>query len=422
MKRISILILTVSLLFLNSCTNSSGDPIESRIKSVEQGLLNTAGDPPWKRMNLVDRMEFYNVPGVSIAVINEYQIEWVKGYGVLDRDDNSPVSAETVFQTGSIAKPVVAVAALNYVAQGYIELDIDVNNYLTSWQVPVNSFMTDEKVTLRRLLSHRAGVTVHGYQGYSQGEAIPNLQQILDGVPPSNSPPVRVDIVPGSMFRYSGGGYMIVQQLLEDTVQLPFPTIMWNSVLEPWKMNASTFEVPLPDIYLTRAATGYQADGQPIPGRWHIYPEMGSGASMWSTPTDMANFAINLMLAYKGEANSVISKEMATQMLSLEEDGHGLGLYVGDDGGDRFYFFHDGSNDGYKSYLLGYPLRGQGLIIMTNGDNGDALGREIINSVSREYGWIRDNTAIYIGSIIMAILIMLCLLFYRRIKLKSKNT
>ena len=128
MKRISILILTVSLLFLNSCTNSSGDPIESRIKSVEQGLLNTVGDPPWKRMNLVDRMEFYNVPGVSIAVINEYQIEWVKGYGVLDRDDNSPVSAETVFQTGSIAKPVIAVAALNYVAQGYIELDIDVNN------------------------------------------------------------------------------------------------------------------------------------------------------------------------------------------------------------------------------------------------------------------------------------------------------
>jgi len=422
MKRILILIFIVCFLILSSCANSSDDSVENRIARVEQGLLSEADNPPWKRMNIVDRMEFHNVPGVSVAVINNYQIEWAKGYGVLEKDSNEPISPETIFQTGSIAKSVVAVATLNYIDQGLIELDKDVNAYLISWQLPMNSFMIKEKVTLRRLLNHHAGVTVHGYRGYSQGEMVPNLQQILDGAPPANSPPVRVDIVPGDRFRYSGGGYMIVQQILEDTAQIPFPTIMRNSVLEPWKMNASTFVSPLPELYWTRAATGHRTDGQPILGRWHTYPEMGSGASMWSTPTDMANFAINVMLSYLGEPTLVISKELVTQMLSPQEDGHGLGLYVGDDGGDRFYFFHDGSTDGYKSYLLGYPLRGQGLIIMTNGDNGDLLGREIINSVSREYGWFRDNTAIYLGSTIVVILMLLCILLYRRIKLKSNNT
>jgi CubicO group peptidase (beta-lactamase class C family) len=415
MKRILILILTVNFLFLNSCANSPEDTIEHRIARVEQGLLSESSDPKWKKTGLEDRMEFYNVPGVSVAVINDYQIEWVKGYGVLDKDSNEPVSPETIFQTGSIAKSVVAVAALHYSAQGFFDLDKDVNNYLTSWTVPVNSFMAEENVTLRRLLSHHAGVTVHGYRGYSQGEAIPNLQQVLDGAPPANSPPVQVDIVPGSKFRYSGGGYMIVQQLLEDTAQTPFSVIMQNTVLEPWKMNASTFDSPLPEFYWTIAATGHRADGQPIPGRWHTYPEMGSGASMWSTPSDMANFAIKLMLAYQGQPDSVLSKEMAFQMLSPEEEGLGLGVYVGNDGGDLFYFFHDGANDGYKSYMVAYLERGQGVIILTNGDNGDALGREILNSVSVEYGWFRDNTLIYLGSTMVIALVLVGILFFRRI-------
>jgi CubicO group peptidase (beta-lactamase class C family) len=419
MKRILFLIITVNILLINSCVNSSDDSVENRIIRVEQGLLSESADPQRKTMSLDDRMEFYNVPGVSIAVINNYQIEWVKGYGVIDKESNEPISPETIFQTGSIAKSVVSIAALNYVNQGFFDLDNDVNDYLTSWMVPVNSFMAEEKVTLRRLLSHRAGVTVHGYRGYSQGEIIPNLLQILDGAPPANSPPVRVDSVPGTMFRYSGGGYMIVQQLLEDTAHIPFTIIMRDSILEPLNMDASTFESPLPEIYLTRAATGHRADGQPIPGRWHNYPEMGSGASMWSTPTDMANFAINVMLSYQEEATPVISKEIAIQMLTPDQEGHGLGLYVGDDGGDRFYFFHDGSNNGYKSFLLAYPLRGQGVIIMINSDNGDALGREILNSVSLEYGWFRDNTAIYVGITIAVILILSGLLLYHR--LKSNN-
>ena len=410
------LIIIPFVLFLASCSQYFESSIERRVERVEQGLLNEQGDPPWKRMGLAERMAHYNVPGVSIAVINDYQIEWAKGYGVLEAGKSEPVTPETLFQVASVAKPVVAVAALQHVENGTLELDSDVNQRLVSWQVPENKFTTVEKVTIRRLLSHSAGVTVDGFRGYAQGEAIPNLQQILDGEPPANSPPIRVDAVPGGQFRYSGGGYMIVQQLLEDVTGRPFPEIMGSAVLEPWGMTASTFESPLPEGLRASAASGHRTDGSAIPGRWHTYPEMGSGASMWATPSDLARFAINVMLAYEGRSDQVLSQEMAIQMLSPKHEGRGLGPYVDDDGGDRLYFLHDGANDGYKSYLVAYPKRGQGLVIMTNGDNGKELWGEILNSVSVEYGWVKDNTGLYVSIAAAILLALVGIILFKRWK------
>ena len=193
-----VLIVMVFVLFLANCAQSSESSIGRRIQRIERGLLSTYGDPPWKRMELAERMAYYNVPGVSIAVINDFQVEWIKGYGVLEAGKSEPVTPDTLFQAASIAKVVVAVAALNYVERGVLELDADVNQSLVSWQVPENEFTAEEKVTLRRLLSHSAGVTVHGFRGYALGEEVPNLQQILDGEWPANSPPIRVDTVPGT--------------------------------------------------------------------------------------------------------------------------------------------------------------------------------------------------------------------------------
>lgn len=171
----------------------------------------------------------------------------------MEAGKSEPATPATLFQVGSIAKVVVAVAALKCVERGLLELNGDVNQSLVSWHVPVNEFTARERVTLWGLLSHSAGVTVHGFRGYALGEEVPNLQQILDGEWPANSPPIRVDTVPGTKRRYSGGGYMIVQQ------------------------------------------------------------------------------------------------------------------------------------------------RGQGVVILTNGDNGDALWREILNGVSVEYGWVRDYTNLSVG-------------------------
>jgi CubicO group peptidase (beta-lactamase class C family) len=411
-----ILILIAFVLSLVSCYQSAESSLDRRIRRVENGLLSAQNDPPWKRMSLEERMAFYNVPGVSIAVIDEYQVEWAKGYGVLQPGQKEPVTPETLLQTGSIAKPVVTVAALNAVERGLVDLDGDVNQSLVSWRIPDNEFTVDEKVTLRRLLSHSAGVAAVGFRGYAQGEEIPTMPQIMNGDPPANSPPVRVEAVPWTQWLYSNGGYMIVQQLLEDVTGRPFSDYMQEVVLEPWGLAASTFEWPLPEDRWEIAASGHRVDGRVIPGRWHTYPEMGSGASMWSTPTDMAQFAIALMNSYNGLPDQVLSQDMAIQMLSPQFEEWGLGLFLGDDGGDRFYFMHDGANDGYETVMVGYPQRGQGVVIMTNADSGAALWQEILNSVSVEYGLVSDNTYLYVGTALAIGLAVLGILLLRRKK------
>jgi CubicO group peptidase (beta-lactamase class C family) len=415
-----VLFAIVFALSLTSCARSPESSLERRIRRVERGLLSAYGDPPWKRMKLAERMAHYNVPGVSIAVINDYQVEWTRGYGVLEAGKGEPVTPDTLFQVASPGKVVVAVAALHYVDKGALDLDSDVNQSLVSWQVPDNEFTAEEKVTLRRLLSHSAGVTVEWFRGYALGEEVPTLQQVLDGKWPANSAPIRVDIVPGTQHRYSGGGYTIVQQLLEDVVGKPFPQIMRNSVLEPWGMVASTFESPLPEELHEIAASGHRVDGSVIPGGWHTYPEMAAGG-MWSTPSDMARFAIGVMKAYVGQSDGVLSHAMAIEMLTPQIGERGLGPVVLDEGEDLFYFLHPGANDGYESILVAYPQRGQGVVIMTNVDEGELLWREILNSVSVEYGWVRDSTYLYVGAAAAIVIVLLGILTLRRRRARDKS-
>jgi CubicO group peptidase (beta-lactamase class C family) len=410
----------ILILSLTNCAKPFEDSIERRIQRVEHGLISDYGDPPWKKMDLEDRMAYYSVPGVSIAVINDLQLEWTRGYGVLEAGKSEPVTSTTLFQVASPGKVVVAVAALHFVEEGTITLDSDVNQSLLTWSLPDNQFTEKEKVTLRRLLSHNAGVTVEGFRGYALGEEVPDLRQILNGEWPANSGPIRVDMVPGKQFRYSGGGYVIVQQLLEDVAGKPFPEIMKDNVLEPWRMSASTFESPLPEQFRAIAASGHRADGSTIPGGWHVYPEMGSGASMWSTPSDLAQFAIKVMRSYGGQPDEVLSQALAIQMLTPQIEDRGLGPVLGDDGSDLFYFMHPGANDGYRSVIVAYPRRGQGAVILTNGDNGEFLWREILNSVSFEYGWVRDYTSLYVSILVAVVIALLGILALRRTRTRDK--
>ncbi|MDP2896023.1 MAG: serine hydrolase domain-containing protein [bacterium] len=381
-------ILSLSIM---SCAPGAALDIEQRIRSVEDGLLKKNNDPLQKRMKLADRMKHYNVPGVSIALINDFKVEWAKGYGIMEARKDRPVTPDTLFQAASVSKPVVAAAVLRLVEAGRLELDESVNDKLASWKVPENKFTTEEKVTLRRLLSHSAGVTVHGFRGYAQGEKIPSFLQILDGRPPANSAPIRVDIVPGTKYRYSGGGFLIVQQLVMDVLKKRFPEIMQETVLGPLGMTSSTFEMRLPENLAERAAAGHRRNGRPIVGKWHTHPEMAA-ASLWTTPSDLARFAIEIMRTRTGESGTVLPKRPVDEMLTPQIGNYGLGLAVIDDGRDLFHFMHTGANEGYRCVLVGYPERGQGVVIMTNGDNGEALWEEILRSVSVEYGWVRDST------------------------------
>jgi len=384
-QRLSISLYSVILLF-GGCQEFQST--NQRILQIENGLLTSWKDPFWRRMKLSERMRHYNVPGVSIAVINNFQLEWAKGYGVLQAGSNDPVTPSTLFQTGSIGKPVVAAAALHFVQTGKLDLDENVNRKLSSWQIPANSFTARSDVTLRRLLSHTAGVTLPGVIGYAQGETLPTLHQMLGGDPPANTPPIHVDRVPGTQFHYSGGGYLIVEQLLVDLSGpgKTFPEIIHEVIFQPCGMTVSVFD-PLPEELWDHAAAGHRAEGSPIPGGWFVYPEMGMGP-FWTTPTDMARFVIETMLAYNGRSDQILSRNMVRTMLSPQIGTQGLGFGLGDDGADRFYFFHKGANEGYRTMLIAYPKRGQGAIIMTNSDNGDLLVEEIVKSLSVTYGWV----------------------------------
>jgi len=366
--------------------HSRGAEVAARISRVENGLLRAIviqGRP--NGLALEDRMSFHKVPGVSIAVINESRVEWAKGYGILQAGSDRLVNTETLFQAASISKPVTALAALRTVDMGLIALDDAVNNKLRSWLVPDNEFTARSKVTLRGLLSHSAGLTVHGFRGYAPDEPVPSLLQILDGTGPANSAPIRVDIIPGTAFRYSGGGYTVLQQLLIDLHGKPFPEVMREIVLDPVGMVHSTYEQPLPEARVSNAAVGHRRDGEPVPGLRHTYPEMAA-AGLWATASDLATFALEIARAWSGEEGRTISREMTEEMFTPLLEDYGLGVFIGRNE-TAWNFNHGGLNEGFECELLVYPELGMGAVIMTNGDQGRRLAVEILRAISAEYGW-----------------------------------
>ncbi len=362
--------------------------LKEKVKAVENSLLPAISlqGSPAAPGNLMQRMEHYYAPGVSIAVINEQAIEWAQGYGVLQAGSAAPVTPQTLFQAASISKPVAAMAALHLVQTGQLDLDADVNGALRSWQVPANEHTRDSPVTLRGLLAHSAGLTVRGYMGYAADKEAPTLPQVLDGAGPANSDPVRVDAVPGSAFCYSGGGYTVMQQLLIDVTGKPFPQLMKEIVLDKVGMRHSTFEQPLPQAYTALAASGHRPRGKPVAGRWHTYPELAA-AGLWATPSDLARFAIELLRSNAGQSNEVLSVEMARLMLTPQiADFDGLGLALKDINGST-RFSHPGWNAGFRSYMFAYTGSGQGAVVMTNVDDGDSLALEIIRGIAHVYDW-----------------------------------
>jgi len=382
--------LTAALaLILTAWCSTTPAGAESRIKRIENGLIPEPGivlegETPPKAV-LSDRMSAYKVPGVSIAVIDDYGIEWARGFGVKEAGGNEPVTVRTLFQAASISKPVAALAALHFVEMGQLDLDEDVNTKLRSWQVPDNEFTQSAKVTLRHLMSHCAGLTVHGFRGYTEGEEVPSLRQVLDGEEPANSKPIRVDKAPGEGYRYSGGGYTVLQQLLIDLKGKPFPEIMRETVLDKLGMRDSTYRQPLREPQADRAATAHWMTGRPIKGKWHTYPEMAA-AGLWTTPADLCRFAIEVMQTKRGRSRKVISQSMVQQMLTEQAEGVGLGLFLEDKEKD-FLFSHSGGNEGFRCFMVAYPEKGQGAVIMTNGAYGGNLIQEILRSLSAEYGW-----------------------------------
>ncbi len=363
------------------------------LEAIEHGLLEVkrSSDSSTTKMELSQRMKHYKVPGFSAAFVHNEELVWARGFGVVEAGSEKLVTPETIFQAASISKPVTAMVALHLVEAGQLDLDADANDFLRSWKIPPSKYTqprtdgTRPNVTLRGLLSHTAGVNLRGYTGYPFDRQLPTLQQILNGEPPANSKPVRVTQKPGKAFKYSGAGYLVVQQMIEDVTSRPLAALAQEFIFDKLGMTSSTFDIRLPNVFLPRAATAHRRTGKPVAGRWHTYPEQAA-ASLWSTPTDLARLMIEVLKSLKNESNLVLSQAMTRQMMIPQKSIGGVGFNVFISNG-MTRFGHPGWNEGFHSIVLGCPEMGQAIVWMTNGENGRNLGWEVDHGLAEVVKW-----------------------------------
>jgi CubicO group peptidase (beta-lactamase class C family) len=330
-------------------------------------------------------MEKFHVPGLSIAVIKDFKIQWAKGYGVADVKSGRPVNVDTLFQAASISKPVTAMAALRLVQEGRFSLDEDVNHILKTWHIPDRTFTREQPVTPRSLFSHTSGADDgFGFPGYDPGAARPTVVQILNGQPPSNTGPVLFARRPYQGYKYSGGGIVIMQLALTDLIGVPFEQFMKTTVLDPLGMTNSTYQQPLPDSYAAHAAHAHNSDGHASDVPWHVYPEQAA-AGLWTTPSDLARVAIELQLALRGPSGTVLKEATAREMIAPVSAGpFAVGFSITKKG-EAWYFTYSGGNWGFSCDLSAHVRKGYGVVVMTNGDQGGKVIEEIESRVAAAY-------------------------------------
>jgi CubicO group peptidase (beta-lactamase class C family) len=358
---------------------SSGHLRAQPFEALEDGLDIHAPDGlVAQNADLAEAMRKLHIPSVDVALIESGRLAWSHTFGTAP--DNA------IYQAASLSKLVTAVAALRLVDRGVLDLDRDVNDYLTGWRVPENDFTRDHPVTLRQLLSMTAGIGVPGYLGYEPGQKLPTLQQILDGTPPANSPSVRVEAIPGSRYAYSGGGFEIVQALIEAKTKVKFQDALQDLLLRPAGMANSYFLQPLPGELVRRAATGHDANGNELPGGWRVVPELAAGG-LWTSAMDLARLSLELERAYRGESGALLTRATAQAMMTQQNGGpYGLGAAVAGNGASRV-IMKRGQNIGYQSYMLLFPETGQGIVVLTGSDNGTTLATALIRRAAAAYQW-----------------------------------
>ena len=375
-------VLLAGVLTTTACGQDAGADYRARIE---------AGEPdehrPYAEISLDELMKKLGVPGMSIAVIRDFEIHWAKGYGTADAETGAPVDTKTLFQAASISKPVAAMAALRAVQDGLFSLDDDINEILESWTLDGLGFTVNQAVTPRSLLSHTSGLgDGFGFPGYDPNDPLPTTVQILDGHELSNVGPVLMERPPMSFMKYSGGGAMVMQQALEDARGRPFADIVRESVLEPIGMVNSAFDQPIAPERDRNAARGHGNEGESLGAKWLVYPELAA-AGLWTTPTDLARFAIEVQKSARGESTRVLSRSMVREMLSPVGVGSfAVGFRVAQRG-EGWYFSHGGANFGFQCILLAHEVKGYGLVVMTNAHRGGVVMEEVSHRIQKAYDW-----------------------------------
>lgn len=378
--------------FLFFCTLTAAEQpndARSRMRAVENGLTEVRevvfADSTLPSHTVRERMAVHRVPSVAVAVISSGKIDWVNAYGAAD--------TASLFQTASLSKTANAIGVLRLAQKGTVNLDADIRTMLKRWRFPDSDLSRNRTITLAQLLSHTAGLSTSGFRGYQRSQPLPTLTQILNGEPPANSEPVRPLAAPGTQYSYSGGGTTLIRQILAESVSPNYDSLMTAVVLRPMGMKRSTFAQPLPTT-VKNVMKGYDAKGKEVPGGWNVYPELAPDG-LWSTAGDIARMIVGIQRSLRGERGAVLDRRMAERMTTVVPPSgeSGLGVFVTKKGADR-YFYHTGANAGYRSTYYGSLTNGNGVVVLTNSDNGQPLIDEIVARVAAVYGWKEFNSPI----------------------------
>jgi len=399
LKRIFTIILTLmNLLLISSEEIAREGKMKNQkilIEEVESSLRTEYYVNGDSLISIIDKMKELKIPGLSLAVIDNFEVVWAKGYGIEDVETNNKVDVNTIFQAASISKPFTAYATMKLVQENKVELNKDINTYLKTWKLVDNNLAETKKVTFKNLLSHNAGTTIHGFPGYKPSDTLPTLDQILNGVSPANTNKVIVDIEPETVNIYSGGGYIVVQKALIDITGKPFEEFMQNQVLHPLDLQNSFFSPKaLTKEQKLNATAGHYSDGSKISGNRHIYPEMAA-AGLWTTAEDLAKFAVEIQKTLKGNSGNILTKQYTQMMMTPVLNGEcNIGFGNEEYNGEPF-FEHAGGNEGYACFLTFHKEKGYGFALMVNSSSQIDILFPLFRSIDKAYSWGLFSSGIY---------------------------
>ena len=359
-----------------------------KIQQVEQHLTPTVdfvfADSAKQQYTLSERMSYYGVPSVSIAVIDNGKVAWTKAYGLADVSTGRKVDANTLYQAASLSKTVNAALILKLVQQGKLALDQDVRAYLKTWTFPDSDLSRGRPITLRALLSHTAGINLHGFRGYDRQATLPGINAILNGQSPATNEAVKAVLTPGTKQEYSGGGILISQKVVEDQISPDYPALINRVVFKPLKMTRSLFTPSPTGLLATNLAYAHDANMKRVEGNYMRHPE-GAPDALWATSADYARLVIALQESFQHKNGAWLDATTSKAMMTPVLGNAALGFFILDKSGEP-YFSHQGANVGFRSVFFASLTTGQGVVIFINSDNGQIM-EEIANSVALTYGW-----------------------------------
>jgi CubicO group peptidase (beta-lactamase class C family) len=402
------ILIAVCILTATGCKNNAESTAQDRIGRIENSLvpfqptsafrfadlLNPVKTDTQSKVTLNDEMKRMNIPGISITVIDNYKIAWAKGYGTRIAGVDSQLNTETMFQSGSTTKVLMGMTILKLVQEGRLDLDADINQYLTSWKMPQHP--SGIKVTARMLLTHQSGINRPGNGFDTEPGSNPTLVQFLKGEKPVLNDPVKFDTTPGTYHSYSNFGYLILQQMVQDLLGKSYSQIVQEYIFKPLNLKSSFIEYPFPDQFAGRVIKPHNKQAVPSEDDG-LYSSAYAQAGMITTPTDWAMIMMDLMKAAAGKNSRILNQESARMMFTIQRkvdpeefeglDFQALGLFLFGDGDKRFFIHHGHNSPGANCLWLGSLNGGKGLVVMTNGMSGLRLALEILPAVAKEYEW-----------------------------------